>query len=237
MSRSENQVASTDMQTSGADQAIDISSCVVNYGEQSIGPVDLSVGWGEAVALIGPSGSGKTSILRVLRGEMVPSHGWARLSGIELSRIRLTQRSEFLRHSVSCLDQRPVLLPELDVVENVALPLLLNRVAERDALEQARVALFETGIDALVSRDLSTLSGGQLQRVALARALVKPSGLLLADEPTASLDRKNADRVAKLLIGQVCSNPCRALLLATHDLKIAQMCDRVVDLGELAPSI
>ena len=216
--------------------AIDVAGCEVDYDDRTVGPVTLSVEWGEAVALVGPSGSGKTTIFRLLRGELSPTRGRAGLCGVELSRLPARKRSGFLRRRVSGVDQQPLLLPELDVIENVALPLLLDGVADHDAREQARIALDEVALSEFLDRDLLTLSGGQLQRVALARALVRPAGVVLADEPTASLDRANADHVARLLIGQVRSNPGRALLLATHDLAVAQMCDRVVDLAVLEPS-
>jgi ABC-type lipoprotein export system ATPase subunit len=214
---------------------MEVVECLVDYGEQVVGPVTLLVGWGEAVALVGPSGSGKTTIFRLLRGEVRPASGRAGLCGEELGRLPARKRSAFLRRNVSGVDQQPLLLPELDVLENVALPLLLDDVKNRDALDQARLALQEVALGEFVDRDLQTLSGGQLQRVALARALVRPVGVVLADEPTASLDRSNADHVAQLLIDQVRSNPNRALLLATHDLAVACRCDRVVDLAQIGP--
>lgn len=223
--------------TSPSDRAIEVTNAEVDYHDRTVGPVTLSVNWGEAVAVVGPSGSGKTTIFRLLRGELNPTRGWAVICGVEVGRLPVRKRSELLRRRVSGVDQQPLLLPELDVVENVALPLLLDKVADRDAREQATLALQDVALGDFLDRDLSTLSGGQLQRVALARALVRPAGVVLADEPTASLDRTNADHVARLLIDQVRLNPGRALLLATHDLAVAQMCDRIVDLGVLEPSL
>lgn len=211
--------------------AMHVECCVVDFGDRSIGPVTLTVGWGEAVAVVGPSGSGKTTVFRLLRGEITPTAGWARVSGEELCRLSARRRNAFLRRQVSAVDQTPLLLPELDVRENVALPLLLDGVSDREARAQATMALGEVSMGDFAGRDLRTLSGGELQRVALARGLVRPSGVVLADEPTASLDRANADRISFLLVDAVRSNPGRALLLATHDMAVAEMCDRVVDLA------
>lgn len=227
---------STSAATSERAQPIVLEGCLVDFGDRAIGPVDFSVEWGEAVAMIGPSGSGKTTIFRILRGELIPTRGRAALCGVDVGRLPARQISKFRRRHVSGVEQHPLLLPELDVVENVALPLWLDKVSDRDARHQARLALKEVGLGEFVEQDLGTLSGGQLQRVALARALVRPAGVVLADEPTASLDRANADNVARLLIDQVRANPGRAVLLATHDLAVAQLCDRIIDLADLEVS-
>lgn len=214
---------------------VEISECLVDYGDQGIGPFSLTVDWGEAVAVVGPSGSGKTTLFRLLRGEVRPARGWAEVCGKQASRLTARKRNQFLRKHVSGVDQHPLLLPELDVLDNVALPLRLDGVPVDAAKSQAEFVLDELGLVELAGRDLEMLSGGQAQRVAVARALVRPTGVVLADEPTASLDRANAHQVAELLIGQVRSNSGRSLLLATHDLAVAEMCDRVVDLAHNGP--
>ena len=214
----------------GRSFAVGVAACVAEFGDQAVGPVSLEVGWGETVALVGPSGAGKSTVFRWLRGDLMPPLGHAEVSGVELGRLSGGERGVFIREHISGVDQSPLLLPELDVLENTALPLLLDGMGSESAFESARSALSAVGIEDLAGRDLRSLSGGQHQRVAVARALVRPAGVVLADEPTASLDRTNADRVGWLLVDQVRSNPQRALLLATHDLAVAGLCDRVVDL-------
>lgn len=214
----------------GRSFAVGVAACVAEFGDQAVGPVSLEVGWGETVALVGPSGAGKSTVFRWLRGDLIPTFGHAEVSGVELGRLSGGERGDFIREHISGVDQSPLLLPELDVLENTALPLLLDGMGSESAFESARSALSAVGIEDLAGRDLRSLSGGQHQRAAVARALVRPAGVVLADEPTASLDRTNADRVGWLLVDQVRSNPQRALLLATHDLAVAGLCDRVVDL-------
>ncbi|MEZ5383164.1 MAG: ATP-binding cassette domain-containing protein [Microthrixaceae bacterium] len=213
--------------------AVAVSHCLSDFGDQSVGPLTLAVCWGETVALVGPSGSGKSTVFRWLRGELKPTAGTAAVSGVELGQLSAGDRSRFLREYISGVDQSPLLLPELNVLENVALPLMLDRNPAADAFESARSALAAVGMARLSDRDLGTLSGGEHQRVAVARALVRPGGVVLADEPTAALDRGNADEVGRLLVGQVRGKRERALLLATHDHAVADMCDRVVDLAAM----
>lgn len=215
----------------GASSAVNVVVCVSEFGNQRVGPVSLEIGWGETVALVGPSGSGKSTVFRWLRGELIPTSGRAAVRGVELGRLSDSKRSSFIREHLSGVDQSPLLLPELDVLENTALPLMLDRTGSEEAFESAHVALAAVGLGELSGRDLGRLSGGERQRVAVARALVRPAGVVLADEPTASLDRANADRVGRLLVDQVRGNPQRALLLATHDPAVADLCDRVVDLA------
>lgn len=120
------------------------------------------------------------------------------MCGTQTSRLSARKRNQFLRANVSGVDQHPLLLPELDVLENVALPLRLDGVAvDAGCGSRAELVLNKLGLAEVAGRDLETLSGGQAQRVAVARALVRPAGVVLADEPTASLDRANA-RVASL---------------------------------------
>ncbi|WP_020379112.1 ABC transporter ATP-binding protein [Candidatus Microthrix parvicella] len=216
--------------------AVEVDACISEFADQAVGPVSFQIGWGETVALVGPSGSGKSTVFRWLRGELKPSFGRAALMGTELGGLSVRKRSKFVQENLSGVDQSPLLLPELDVLENTALPLMLDGVRADSAFDQAKLTLKEVGLGELASRDLRTLSGGQSQRVAVARALVRPAGVVLADEPTAALDRANADRVGRLLVDQVSTNPHRALLLATHDLAVAALCDRVVDLA-MVPSL
>lgn len=160
---------------------------------------------GARIALTGPSGSGKSTLLHLLGGLEDPTAGtitWPE------------------RPSVGIVFQGPSLLPALDVVENVALPLLLARHRPADATTHARRALARLGIDDLAGALPDELSGGQAQRVAIARVLATRPLLILADEPTGQLDRQSADRVMSVL-STTADEVGAALVVATHDPVVA----------------
>jgi putative ABC transport system ATP-binding protein len=168
---------------------------------------------GMQVALTGSSGSGKSTLLHLLAGLDTPTSGtieWPGLDGNPFGRPGV----------VGMIFQGPSLLPPLDVIENVALPLLLAGTAPREARARAAAALREVGLDALGARLPEELSGGQAQRAAVARALAVEPRLILADEPTGQLDSLHAKEVADLLL-TAATRLGAALVLATHDLVLA----------------
>lgn len=156
--------------TAPVESAATLDECVSDFGTRLVGPVSLTVGWGETVALMGPSGSGKSTVLRWLRGDTVPTRGRVCVSGIELGRLPETERAKSVREHLSGVDQSPLLLPELDVPENVSLPLMLDGMTLSQASQRAHEALASVGLAAFGDRDLRALSGGECQRVAIARA-------------------------------------------------------------------
>jgi ABC-type lipoprotein export system ATPase subunit len=168
---------------------------------------------GMQLALVGPSGSGKTTLLHILGGLEIPSSGsieWPFLSPGE--RLRPA--------SVGIVFQAPSLLPPLDVLENVALPLLLAGVRQEQALVRAALALEMLDLAQLSEKLPEELSGGQAQRVAISRVLALKPRIILADEPTGQLDQANASKVIDLLI-QVATATNAALIVNTHDLAVA----------------
>ncbi|MDQ1706620.1 MAG: putative transport system ATP-binding protein [Frankiaceae bacterium] len=172
-----------------------------------VSDVDLQLHAGDEVALVGRSGSGKTTLLLALAGLLMPSAGRIDRHGLE-------------RKDIGVVFQSPSLLPELSALENVALPLrLAGGASAADAFARGRDSLRDLGIsedDALPGE----LSGGQQQRVAVARVLVTGARIVLADEPTGSLDRRTADVVLASLRAH-CAAAGGALLVATHDLHVA----------------
>jgi ABC-type lipoprotein export system ATPase subunit len=169
---------------------------------------------GDHIAIVGPSGSGKSTLLHLLAGLDMPTTGsvtWPALGG----------RSLLRPGPVAVVFQAPSLLPPLDVIENVALPLLLAGVDRRTAEEAAHHALTRLGLDALAARLPEELSGGQAQRVAVARALAGAPRLILADEPTGQLDHVAGTEVIDVLL-EVAMLTGAALLISTHDPQIAR---------------
>jgi len=170
---------------------------------------------GDQIALVGPSGSGKSTLLHLLAGLDRPTVGtvsWPGLAG---------HPSSLRAGTVGMVFQGPSLLPDLDVVENVALPLLLAGVGEVDAFRRAGEWLERLGLADLVSHLPEELSGGQAQRVAVVRALIGEPRLLLADEPTGQLDHQSAAAVVGLLVSTTVRLGA-SLVLSTHDQTIAE---------------
>ncbi len=182
--------------------------------------VDLEIPAGDFVAIEGPSGSGKSTLLRAMAGLWPTTAGRVWIEGMPLDARSDAQLAILRRRRIGFLHQLFNLLPDLTAGDNVALPLLLD--GRRDAEVQARVreVLERLGIEALISRRPEELSGGEMLRVALARALVIRPLLVLADEPTGSLDRENGGRVLELF-REIHRSGDVTLVLVTHDAEVA----------------
>jgi len=190
----------------------------------------LTVHPGELVAVMGPSGSGKSTLLNLAGGLDQATAGKVRVAGEELGSLSRSALAVLRRRKVGYVFQDYNLIPSLTAVENVALPLELDRVRTRQAIEQARTALDEVGLGGLHDRFPDDLSGGQQQRVAIARAVVGGRGLVLADEPTGALDSQTGEQVLALLRSR-CDHGAAALLV-THEARHAGWADRVVFLRD-----
>ena len=191
--------------------------------------IDLSVQKGEFVAIVGASGSGKSTLLHILGSVDKPTEGKVLIEGTELSAMNRTQAAIFRRRKVGLVYQFYNLIPTLTVRKNILMPLLLDkRKPNKEYFEQIVHSLgIEDKLEALPSQ----LSGGQQQRVAIARSLIYRPALLLADEPTGNLDRKNGDEIIDLLKLSN-RNLEQTILLITHDEKIALEADRIITIED-----
>jgi ABC-type lipoprotein export system ATPase subunit len=191
--------------------------------------LSLSVAAGERVVVHGPNGSGKTTLLRVLAGEQPPSAGIAVVAGVDLAGADEGELTQLRSRLLGLVDQQQArsLRPELDVAGNVALQLRLAGVPAPSAADRARAALGELGLEDLAERRPPTLSGGEAQRVAVCAAVAHRPVVLLADEPTGELDRDSAHAVYALL-ARAADLTDASLLLVTHDVRAAEVADRVV---------
>jgi putative ABC transport system ATP-binding protein len=187
----------------------------------------LSVASGEIVAIMGPSGSGKSTLLHCLAGIFEPDRGEVWFDGQRLDRLGETKRTQLRRTAFGFVFQFGQLVPELSAADNIALPLLLNRVSRKAAYKDAASWLQRLGLDELGARRTGELSGGQAQRVALARALVTEPRVLFADEPTGSLDSLTGEIVLDLLVG-VAREEGTTVVLVTHDARVAAYAGRAV---------
>lgn len=197
--------------------------------------VSLRVEPGEVVAVTGPSGSGKSTLIYLLGGLDDPDTGQVEVTGLEWRSLRADQRSRLLRTTCGFLAQGRTLLPQATAAENVEVPLLLSGVHPAERRVRVAAALARVGLDDEAPKLADQLSGGQQQRVGIARALVTRPSVVLADEPTASLDSATAMAVTDLLV-QVATDGGAAVVLVTHDPAVAEHADREVRLlsGRLA---
>jgi putative ABC transport system ATP-binding protein len=187
--------------------------------------IDLDVPTGTSVSVVGPSGSGKSSLMAIVGGIERPSAGSVTVDGLTLDGLSEDRLALFRREHVGILFQSFHLIPTMTALENVALPRELAR--RGDALEVARERLAEVGLGPRQDHYPGQLSGGEQQRVALARALANDPAVLLADEPTGNLDGETGAEVVDLVFATQ-RRRGMTLLLITHDLRLAERCDRTV---------
>ncbi|MGI9309225.1 MAG: ABC transporter ATP-binding protein [Gammaproteobacteria bacterium] len=194
--------------------------------------INLQVSAGETVALVGPSGAGKTTLLALLAGLDNPTAGEVWLCGENLSQESEDGRAILRGKHVGFVFQSFHLVPSLTALENVMLPLELT--AAEQARARATKAMESVGLGPRKSHYPRQLSGGEKQRVAIARAFVSEPSILFADEPTGNLDTASGDRVSTLLF-DLNKKSGTTLILVTHDLTLAQRCDRIleIDSGKL----
>jgi putative ABC transport system ATP-binding protein len=188
---------------------------------------------GELVVLLGPSGCGKTTLLSCLAGLLRPTSGSIWFNDTEVTALRGPALSAYRRHTVGVVFQAFNLIPSLNALSNVMVPLRLSGVSRGAAREKATGLLAQVGLDERANHRPDQLSGGQQQRVAIARALVYDPPLILADEPTAHLDFIQVEGVLRLL--RSLASPGRTVVVATHDQRITQLADRVVELVPILP--
>ena len=193
--------------------------------------VNLTVEAGEFVAVMGPSGCGKSTLLHLMGGLDRPTSGRVVLDGADLTKLDDQRLTEVRRRKIGFVFQFYNLIPVLSAVENAALPLTLDGRTPADANVKAAQWLKLVGVDNRQANRPDQLSGGQQQRVAIARALVAEPTLILADEPTGNLDSRAGDEIARLL-RQVADEWGRAVLMVTHDPRIAAYADRIVFLKD-----
>lgn len=193
----------------------------------------LQVAAGERVALVGPSGAGKSTLLALMSGLVLPQTGEVETLGVRLARAPEPARRQ-LRLRMGLVFQEQDLVAHLSMIDNVLLPLYLSRDPPFDEARARGASLLRRlGLDAGVTRPSVHLSRGEKERVALARALVHRPTLILADEPTASLDAKNAERVWSLIF-DCCEETAATLVASTHDPEVLARFGRTVDVAELA---
>jgi len=205
----------------------------------------VTVSPGEILAIMGPSGSGKSTLLHCLAGIFAPDQGEVWFDGRRLDTMSEDERTKLRRTAFGFVFQFGQLVPELTTADNVALPLMLNRMRRPAAYTTAETWLDRLGIGDKIANRTGELSGGEAQRVAVARALALAPTVIFADEPTGSLDSLTGENVMDLLTG-LAREACVTVVVVTHDARVAGYADRVLmvrdgrvsgDLGDVAGQI
>ena len=191
---------------------------------EALKETNLSINKGEFVAVIGPSGSGKSTFLTIIGGLQSPSHGKVRLNGQDFSNKKEKERAKMRFEEIGFILQASNLVPFLKIKDQLKLVDKFAKQKRRDSIDE----LFEQlGIRGIVNKYPEEISGGQRQRVAIARALYNDPTIILADEPTASLDTEKALEVAKILAEEAKAKN-KAVLMVTHDRRLVPYCDRLL---------
>jgi putative ABC transport system ATP-binding protein len=193
--------------------------------------VELEARWGEVMALVGPSGCGKTTLISILAGLLQRDQGELSVLGDDPSSMGAHERTKWRGRNVGFIFQQFNLIPQVSVVENVAVPLLLQGTPSREAIDRSAALLAEVGLKGRERSRPTKLSGGQQQRVAIARALVSNPRLLVCDEPTSALDGATGQRVMGL-IRDIAAHGERVVIVVTHDERIYHFADRIAHLDD-----
>ena len=193
--------------------------------------INIDIAKGERVAIVGRSGSGKSTLLNVLGGIDTPSEGNVLISGKNFHQLNARQKDQILNQDLGFVYQFHYLLPEFTALENVVMPLLINKIKIREARKTASGFLCKVGLSDRLDHKPAELSGGERQRVAIARALANSPYCVLMDEPTGNLDKTTALGIQKL-ISLLNQHLNTAFICATHDTEFAYSMDRVLQIQE-----
>lgn len=193
--------------------------------------VDVDIPSGEMALLVGPSGCGKTTLISIICGLLAPTTGSVSLFGVDQQSLSGKKLVEFRGRNVGFVFQQYNLLPALTAAENAAVPLIIQGIPRRQAVDRAREVLDQVGLANRADLRPAQLSGGQQQRVAIARALVHQPRLLVCDEPTAALDAQSGRTVMELL-RHTAVQPDRGVLIVTHDSRVFAYGDRIIRMSD-----
>ena len=193
--------------------------------------VDLTVEKGEIVSIIGKSGAGKTTLLQIIGTLDKPDSGSVVIDGVDVFALKEKELADYRNRHIGFIFQFHQLLPEFNALENVMMPAMIARMSEKEAEMRAVQLLTELGIAERLTHKPNQLSGGEKQRVAAARAMMMSPDVILADEPSGSLDESNKKELHKLLL-QMREQYGQTIIIVTHDKELAEISDRVIEMRD-----
>ena len=215
--------------------AVDMKNVYKSYENgniKALNGIDLTIADGEFVSIIGPSGSGKSTLLNMLGALDIPDSGSINVAGHDLTTSK--KLNEFRAEKIGFIFQLHNLIPNISVVENIEIPMFTQKLSSKEMRFNALKLLGDVGLEDKADIMPNKLSGGERQRVAIARALANNPSIILADEPTGSLDSKTSSKILKQLI-DLHEDKNVTLIIVTHDMDVAKLADRVIEVldGEI----
>ena len=211
---------------------IEIKDITKSYGNlQVLRGVSVDIRKGEVVTIVGPSGAGKTTLLQIMGTLDRPQSGQIIYDGVDVNRLGANELARFRNRNIGFVFQFPQLLPEFTMLENVAIPALIGGVSKKEAMEKARKLLEYMNLSDRLDHKPAQLSGGERQRVAVARALVNDPQVILADEPSGSLDTQNKLQLHQLFF-DLRDQFGQTFVIVTHDESLAANADRVLHMRD-----
>ena len=211
---------------------IDIRNIKKSFGSlQVLNGIDLHIGKGEIVSIVGPSGAGKTTLLQIIGTLDKPDSGSVTVDGIDVGNLSSAKLSDFRNRHLGFVFQFHQLLPEFTALENIMIPAFIAGKGQKEAKEKSMELLSFMGLEDRASHKPNELSGGEKQRIAVARALVNNPAVILADEPSGSLDTKNKTELHRLFF-DLRDRFGQTFVIVTHDESLAAMTDRTIHIQD-----